>query len=323
GLANWRKVHKGSKKCAENLKRWKATQVIVKSRMKAAQFFAPKAPHVEPTVSAPQPIQSTSLIPSKNQSPPMLSANACPDAMKLLYTFKRKIKALPTTVKVAHANHPLAAFSSDPQGCVEDGEDAWEEWDGPLNTLLQKKEDDLRDLVWIGDNGLIGLHRFLEYLVVHHGVKGALIEGKVMRLMGCIDEQLNFSSAMGVLTEGSNRAPLTGSTTDNHVSQDDLAPHPFSASVLIDVDALPDHPISPNVILTSAPIDVDALPDNLGILTSSSKESEHQMKKICLGIRLDFPPGKSPHSTYSFAIHDMLGDPWDYSVHSGTMTLRA
>jgi hypothetical protein len=45
--------------------------------------------------------------------------------------------------------------------------------------------------------------------------------------------------------------------------------------------------------------------------------------KPCLGIKVDFPPGKSPHSSYPFGIHNTLGDPWNYSVTGSTMVLHA
>ena len=45
---------------------------------------------------------------------------------------------------------------------------AWEKFDGPLNSLLQRPPDELRSLVHVGEKGLIGLCHFLEYLVQHH-----------------------------------------------------------------------------------------------------------------------------------------------------------
>ncbi|KAF8223879.1 hypothetical protein L208DRAFT_1124317, partial [Tricholoma matsutake] len=45
--------------------------------------------------------------------------------------------------------------------------------------------------------------------------------------------------------------------------------------------------------------------------------------KMCSGIPINFPPGKSAHSSYPYGIHDKLGDSWDYSVISGVMVLHA
>ncbi|KAG6835458.1 hypothetical protein H0H93_001265, partial [Arthromyces matolae] len=269
GIANWEKVHKGSKKCADNLKKWQASQLIAKTQANAAQFFVRKVPYVAPTVSAPQPIHSTSQHFPQTQN----TTATCPDAAQLLSSFRRKILALPATVETADMNHPLAAFAGDPEGCVDHNEDAWEKWDGPLNTLLQREPKDLQDLVRIGENGLVGLHRFLEYLVNCHGVTGALLEGKLLRLMTCMDQRI-----ANTVTEPSETAAK-------------------SPQFIIDVDNLPDKHATPH------------------------RTVSHQV--ACEGIRIDLPSGKSPHSTYPFGIHDMLGDPWDYSVHGGVMVLRS
>ena len=57
------------------------------------------------------------------------------------------VEALSTDVGVANKRHPLAAFSGNPAGCVDAGKDAWEKFDGPLNTLLQKPSEELQHLV--------------------------------------------------------------------------------------------------------------------------------------------------------------------------------
>ncbi|TFK58748.1 hypothetical protein BDN72DRAFT_950059 [Pluteus cervinus] len=45
--------------------------------------------------------------------------------------------------------------------------------------------------------------------------------------------------------------------------------------------------------------------------------------RLCLGVVVKLPPGTSPHSAYPFALHEQLGDPWDYSVCNGIMSLRS
>lgn len=91
------------------------------------------------------------------------------------------------TVPEASHDHKLVGFSGDPTGCVPDGKDAWETWDRPLNTLLQKEPLALQNLVVWGEQGLSGLHKFLLYLVTSHGIAGALIEGKIERLIKAMD----------------------------------------------------------------------------------------------------------------------------------------
>lgn len=48
-----------------------------------------------------------------------------------------KIEGLPESVPEASTSHTVTVFSFNPVGCVEDGKDAWEKWDGALNRLLQ------------------------------------------------------------------------------------------------------------------------------------------------------------------------------------------
>lgn len=43
----------------------------------------------------------------------------------------------------------------------------------------------------------------------------------------------------------------------------------------------------------------------------------------CKGYTLAFSNGKSPHTSYPFALHDTLVLPWDYSLRNGMMTLFA
>lgn len=41
----------------------------------------------------------------------------------------------------------------------------------------------------------------------------------------------------------------------------------------------------------------------------------------CLGLAIKLPNGQSPHSAYPFSFHDQFGDPWDYSVRRGVLTI--
>ena len=43
----------------------------------------------------------------------------------------------------------------------------------------------------------------------------------------------------------------------------------------------------------------------------------------CKGYKINFPDGKSPHTTYPFALHDMIILPWDYALKNGMMKLFA
>jgi hypothetical protein len=195
GIQNLYKWHRGSKKCLENKTKHESQQSLRKTQLAAHKFFKSRAPNVPPTVNAPQPILSTPISKVGEEScshqdshisPP--GVTTCSNAIRLLAQFRSKIDKLPREVGEANEDHPLARFSGNPVGCVEDSADAWEQFDGPLNTVLQTSEEGLRALVRIGDKGLNGLHRLLDYLVNYHGIKGALLEMKLCRLMKAMDE---------------------------------------------------------------------------------------------------------------------------------------
>ena len=44
---------------------------------------------------------------------------------------------------------------------------------------------------------------------------------------------------------------------------------------------------------------------------------------LCKGYAMAFSNGRSPHTSYPFALHDTLVLPWDYSLKNGVMTLFA
>lgn len=216
GLANVRR-HMEGERCKKQAKRNRENQNKSKQQNLVKSYFtAPKK--VPSTVPQPPTIHSTTTVCSQSSSstpapksvsetisetttmhahegidsPATLdpSPTFCKDAMSCLTAFKARVVALERDPSIPEAgiNHELAAFSGDPVGCVQDGEDAWERWDGPLNTLLQKEPSELRKLVVRGNRGLIGLHNFLLYLVVNHGIAGGLIEGKISRLTKAIDD---------------------------------------------------------------------------------------------------------------------------------------
>jgi hypothetical protein len=201
GIQNYYKRHKGSAQCAANKKKKNNEDSAEKTKQNALKYFRLRAPIVPPTVKASAPVQphrwptvvSRTLTPrsegGSSRSPPLSRiTTGCPIGIELLHKLRTRIESLPPAVGVADENHPLAAFAGDPEGCIADGEDAWETMDGPLNGLLQKPPEELQNLVRVGEKGLIGLCRLLEYLVTSHNVSGVLLEGKVGRLMQAIDE---------------------------------------------------------------------------------------------------------------------------------------
>ncbi|EJD39840.1 hypothetical protein AURDEDRAFT_70847, partial [Auricularia subglabra TFB-10046 SS5] len=193
GMSNYTKRHVGTEKCAQNLKKWKAQQVVEKSKARAATMFAPRPKLVPPRVHSPELPQSgpSSSTPTSGLTHELPRASAVAgDAhgLAILATFRGRISALPETVPLANESHPFAGYSGRVQVILEDGQDAWEVFDGPLNTQLQQPPEHLRSLVQRGPLGLMALHNLLLCLVTEHGVLGACFELKLERLLHAIDE---------------------------------------------------------------------------------------------------------------------------------------
>ena len=196
GIQNFLQRHRGSAQCIANKKKKQSQDAIKKNKQNALKWFQPRAPVMPATVTAPPLVRPTATAstsvncthnhPYHDEASTPLSG--CPVGIALLQNFRARIEGLPCSVGEAGDDHPLAEFAGDPVGCVGDDEDAWEKFDGPLNGLLQKPSNELRNLVRVGEKGLIGLCRLLEYLVMHHQLSGYLFEGKLERLMLAIDD---------------------------------------------------------------------------------------------------------------------------------------
>ena len=54
-----------------------------------------------------------------------------------------------------------------------------------------------------------------------------------------------------------------------------------------------------------------------------SLEPMNALAILCKGYTLGFSNGKSPHTSYPFALHDTMVLPWDYALRNGVMSLFA
>ena len=316
GIQNFLQRHQGSVQCLANKKKKKSQEAIEKNRQNALKWFRPQAAIVPSTVATPSLIHpntsgsslTTASASANNRAHRSPTLSGCPVGIALLRKFRTRIEGLPRDIGEADHLHPLAEFAGDPVGCVEDGEDAWEKFDGPLNCLLQKPPDELQNLVRVGEKGLIGLCRLLEYLVAHHQVTGYLFEGKLEWLMLAIDKVCvnHLREKTMPLTVTCPRSPLHASI--------DLT----SQDVDLDVDDVDSDILITQPISHPSPIDVDAMDES-----DDSHDTPFSTLQTCCGIEVKFPQGGSAHSSYPYGIHDELGDPWDYAVTRGVMILRA
>ena len=143
--------HCGTAQCATNKNLNLNHDSLKKAKENAKKWFQPCVYVVPLTVSTPAfvtpvplPSSSTSLF-----TPPIPphTLSGCPIGITLLCKFHVHIEALPHDVGDADEYHPLVQFAGDPMGCIEENEDAWERFHGPLNMLLQKPQDELKHLV--------------------------------------------------------------------------------------------------------------------------------------------------------------------------------
>jgi len=227
-------------------------------------------------------------------SDPTLVA-ATPQSIPCLAELHARILALPATVPEASVAHPFAQFAGNLDGIVPEGEDAWEVWDGPLNRILQKESHELQMLVARGERGLIAFHNFLYHLATNYHVNPILFENKVARIIDAIREVGKQLEITDLHTDG-------GLSDDVHIlSQNDLINVTLSQGM--------------DGSIASLPIDVDQFNAN------PPQSQKHTCQ--CSGVLVKLPAGKNAHTAYPFALHESLGDPWDYFVSEGKMVLRA
>lgn len=200
GYANYTKRHYRTKQCDRNLKLEKERSVLSKAKESAKHWFGAKPKPVPSTVQAPAPIQPSTSTQTQTAStgtfelPRRANAIAAstsaldPPTRDLLTRFKARIDGLPDNVPLATSDDVFAGYAGpifvDMSGYSGD---AWEQFDGDLNTPLQKGPEYLRTLVKRGPYGLMAVHHLLEFLAVAHGVKGSAFEGKVERLIAAMD----------------------------------------------------------------------------------------------------------------------------------------
>ncbi|KAJ7598326.1 hypothetical protein C8J56DRAFT_1091577 [Mycena floridula] len=293
GLANWSKRHLGSDACAKNLVQWKADQQKAGQQNMLQGWFAKgaakKAAQVPPTVMAPALIQSLApVVASSSVEPVVALPSGDPVGLHYLAILRKKVVTIPLSVPDGQVdeNGAMAAFGVDPTGYDPD-EEAWQTLDPILNQFLGygTTAEIVAGKVRRGLYGLDGLVAHLAHFIQERGITGNLLEGKMKVLMHALD--------------------ILSPATQTEVPFEDLESQPINPMTTQSADSAP------------IPIDVDTWQESL----PASEQIESP--RPCLGYRLDFPPGKSPSSSYPFGLHDTLVLPWDYAVKSGKMTVTA
>jgi len=113
--------------------------------------------------------------------------------MTFLQNLYHLIESLPDTVPEALDHDKLAVFEGNPMHFDDPTLDADSLWETVLNTQLKSvlgwgKEEDLELIIRRGRKGLDGLANFVKYFIVKQGVKEALFEGKLSRLISTLQK---------------------------------------------------------------------------------------------------------------------------------------
>ncbi|KAJ8517282.1 hypothetical protein ONZ45_g5524 [Pleurotus djamor] len=229
---------------------------------------------------------------SVDEAAPELRQGHCPLAAKLIEDLEEKIEHLPKNTPVADNTHPFAQFAGDLSGSVPHGEDAWEVWDPALNAVLrQQSTESMRGMVQVGEYGLAALCGLLRFLVYDQHVMGGLIEGKVGRLMEVIDDITEH----GEVPTKASSAALRGRSV---ISEE------------------------PEIMILSD----DESREESAYVKRNEKANLPTNPPLsfirCPGVQVEMPEGKTPHTTYPFALHAELASVnWSYSVINGELVL--
>ncbi|KAJ8518371.1 hypothetical protein ONZ45_g4578 [Pleurotus djamor] len=207
GEANLNKRHRGKQSCLDNQEKRTKKLALQRGSTKITSYFHKPVPANIPGL-LPKPsasvdrdhVKAREASGSHCSDTPIHKAasqeGCCKMGIQLINDLEARIQHLPADTPIAGADHPLARFAGDPRGSVADGEDAWEVWDQPLNMVLRtNSQDELRSLICRGEYGLTGLCRLLRYLVYEQRIAGALLEGKVERLLEAMDSMVGETQA--------------------------------------------------------------------------------------------------------------------------------
>ena len=104
------------------------------------------------------------------------------------------MESIPKEIPLAGPEHPLAIFSEHPAECANGAgvpENDWEEILNPKMKIAFGWSHDGIDegFACRGLNGLDGFLRFIGYFVTWRGLKGSLIETKVVSILKVIEKK--------------------------------------------------------------------------------------------------------------------------------------
>jgi len=198
GLQNFAKQHRPgvSKACHLNLKRKNEAAAHKESQPGLLSFFTKQPKHLIPsTIPIPAPViayamesQSSRTYVTAPITAPLLP-NTPASAVNILTTLEKAVEHLPVLPNASDANE-IAVFSANiPTNLAT--EEAWEYLDPILNCFLgfRRMAESIYDKLHGGERGLPAMVQYLKEFVGQYQIDGALLEGKIERLVNVIQTQ--------------------------------------------------------------------------------------------------------------------------------------
>jgi hypothetical protein len=295
GLSNFWKQHNPGKSKAcqltlEKKNKMKATQRLQPSLQ---SFFTkhPKVP-VPPTVPISRRVIAHAIEPTSSVTD-VSALSPIPNTLvnNILADFEKAISNLPNTHIDATE---MEDFNISPPflPTTMDRDDAWELILEPhlsrfLGFANGKSVENVAASIKGQEKELVSLLKFLRYYTGRFKTDGALLEGKVRRLITAIEMMCVFFSTNYSTVLTAFRSPCRQSQSP-----------------------------------TPQPLDVTIISDDEDILlvphTTPVSATKHRSQEACLepcpGYRLTFPPGQRADTSYPFALHTLISLPWYYST---------
>jgi hypothetical protein len=197
GIQNLLKQHNpgGSKACQLNLEKKNKASAHRKSQPGLLSFFTKQSKDfIPPTIPMPTPVVAYAMESASELSRTHATgiqprtALSAPNthAVDILVTLENAIDNLPA-LPDAHESDEIAMFTeSVPTNLVK--EDAWEYLDPMLNRFLgfNRTAESIFSELRGGAMGLSAMVRYLEEFIGRYQIDGALLEGKIQRLVNII-----------------------------------------------------------------------------------------------------------------------------------------
>ncbi|TEB18295.1 hypothetical protein FA13DRAFT_1649397, partial [Coprinellus micaceus] len=303
GIENYETQHKGSPICKKTREKLLNAPPLKNVPKPIPDWARPKQHLIPPLASTSVPQIRTTAAQDRAESSPTRQPS-----IALAKKLKRLADGLDKTVPEATANDYLAILAQDPKGLDRPDVASVDLWQVVLNDLLKNTlgwgmERPVKDVLRRGRFGVEGLVWLVDYFVGERGVAACLFEGK-----------------LGLLIEEMENRP----TTPAQGTANDQAPIPSVDPILSPAQvAMPTH--SPYQRRKPSPV-VTQFNGGGGdgeIEVIVSMPAKNGSEYPCPGYRLDVPEGKSPHTSYPFALHACTSLPWNYGVREGTMFLTS